>query len=87
MSILNIVVMVLLFVALSPGVLFYIPSGFSRKVAALVHGLVFAFIWYLLLEFTQLEGFLEGACDKKCSKYEKAKCWNPKTGCKCCSWV
>ena len=42
------VVMALLFTALSPGVLIWLPFGASRRVAALVHGLVFAGVWYFL---------------------------------------
>ena len=42
------VVMALLFAALSPGVLIWLPFGASRRVAALVHGLVFAVVWYFL---------------------------------------
>jgi hypothetical protein len=48
MSILMLVVMALLFAALSPGVLIWLPFGASRRVAALVHGLVFAVVWYFL---------------------------------------
>lgn len=43
-----IVVMALLFAALSPGVLIWLPFGASRRVAALVHGLVFAVVWHFL---------------------------------------
>lgn len=74
MSILNIVVMVILFVALSPGIFLYIPSGSSKKVAALVHGLVFALIWYILMEFTSLDGFTEGHKKKKCSTVASIGC-------------
>ena len=43
-----IVVMALLFAALSPGVFIWLPFGASRKVAALVHGFVFAIAWHFL---------------------------------------
>jgi hypothetical protein len=48
MSLLMLVVMALLFAALSPGVLIWLPFGASRRVAALVHGLVFAVVWHFL---------------------------------------
>ena len=51
MSISMIVVMALLFAVLSPGVFLYLPPGASRRVAALVHGFVFAIIWYLLYNY------------------------------------
>ena len=43
-----IVVMALLFAVLSPGVFIWLPFGASRRVAALVHGLVFAIAWHFL---------------------------------------
>ncbi len=60
MSILIIVVMVLLFMALSPGVFIYIPPGASKFVAALVHGTVFAVIWYFLYKLLLDISFKEG---------------------------
>ena len=61
MSILIIVVMVLLFMALSPGVFIYIPPGASKSVAALVHGTVFAVIWYFLYKLLlDISFFKEG---------------------------
>jgi hypothetical protein len=48
-----------LFVALTPGVLLTLPKGGNRLTVAVVHGLVFAAIWYFtrnaVLEAT--EGF------------------------------
>lgn len=43
-----IVVMALLFAVLSPGVFIWLPFGASRRVAALVHGVVFAIAWHFL---------------------------------------
>ena len=65
-----IVVMALLFAALSPGVFIWLPFGASRKVAALVHGLVFAVAWHFLQRpisqmLYSLEGFAEGTDKKK----------------------
>ena len=61
MSILMIVVMALLFAALSPGVLIWLPFGASRRVAALVHGLVFAVVWHFLHRpIAQLLSSVEG---------------------------
>jgi hypothetical protein len=48
MSVGMIVVMALLFAALSPGVFIWLPFGAPRKVAVLVHGLVFAIAWHFL---------------------------------------
>jgi hypothetical protein len=48
MSIQMIVVMALLFAVLSPGVFIWLPFGASRRVAALVHGFVFAIAWHFL---------------------------------------
>jgi hypothetical protein len=61
MSILMLVVMALLFAALTPGVLVWLPFGASRKVAALVHGLVFAVVWHFLHRpIAQLLSSVEG---------------------------
>ncbi len=55
------VVMALLFAALTPGVLVWLPFGASRKVAALVHGLVFAVVWHFLHRpIAQLLSSVEG---------------------------
>lgn len=46
----NIVVflfMVLLFVALTPGILLSLPPGGSKTTVAFVHGIVFALVWYV----------------------------------------
>jgi hypothetical protein len=43
MDLIKYVAMAILFALLSPGVLLWLPFGASRKVAAIVHGLVFAF--------------------------------------------
>ena len=48
MNVIMLIVMALLFAALSPGVFIWLPSGASRKVAALVHGVVFVVVWYFL---------------------------------------
>lgn len=61
-----IVVMALLFAALSPGVFIWLPFGASRKVAALVHGLVFAVAWHFLQRpISQMLYSLEGTDKKK----------------------
>jgi hypothetical protein len=51
MSISMTVVMALLFAALTPGVLLYLPPGASRPVAALVHGFVFAIVWCFVYNY------------------------------------
>ena len=51
MSISMIVVMALLFAALTPGVLLYLPPGASRPVAGLVHGFVFAIVWCFVYNY------------------------------------
>ena len=48
MNVIMLIVMALLFAALTPGVLIWLPTGASRKAAALFHGLVFAVVWYFL---------------------------------------
>jgi hypothetical protein len=69
MSILMLVVMALLFAALTPGVFIWLPFGASRRVAALVHGLVFAVVWYLLHRpIAQLLSSFEGMEDKEDKK-------------------
>jgi hypothetical protein len=63
---LMLVVMALLFAALTPGVLVWLPFGASRKVAALVHGLVFAVVWHFLHRpIAQLLSSVEGMEDEK----------------------
>lgn len=66
MSLLMLVVMALLFAALTPGVLVWLPFGASRRVAALVHGLVFAVVWHFLHRpIAQLLSSVEGMEDEK----------------------
>jgi hypothetical protein len=66
MSLLMLVVMALLFAALTPGVLIWLPFGASRRVAALVHGLVFAVVWHFLHRpIAQLLSSVEGMEDEK----------------------
>lgn len=60
------VVMALLFAALTPGVIVWLPFGASRRVAALVHGLVFAAVWYFLHRpIAKLLSSVEGMEDEK----------------------
>ena len=47
MNLIVAVYMVLLFFALTPGILLYLPSGSSKKVVALTHGVVFTAVWWL----------------------------------------
>jgi hypothetical protein len=69
MSILMIVVMALLFAALSPGVFLWLPFGASRKVAALVHGLIFAVVWHFFQRpISQMLYSIEGMTDEKKDK-------------------
>jgi hypothetical protein len=66
MSVHMYVVMALLFAALSPGVLLWLPFGASRRVAALVHGVVFAVVWYFLQgPISQMLSSFEGMDNKK----------------------
>jgi hypothetical protein len=62
MQVVKYVVMAILFAILSPGVLIWLPIGASRRVAALVHGIVFAAVWYLIHGFVER---IEGYEDKK----------------------
>jgi hypothetical protein len=60
------VVMALLFAALTPGVLLSLPPGASRIVSALVHGVVFAVVWYFLQgPISQMLSSFEGMENKK----------------------
>jgi len=43
--------MILLFFALTPGILLSLPSGSSKKVVALTHGVVFTAVWWLTHRF------------------------------------
>ncbi len=66
MSVLMLVVMALLFAALTPGVLLSLPPGASRIVSALVHGVVFAVVWHFLnAPIAQMLSSFEGMKDKK----------------------
>jgi hypothetical protein len=69
MQIVKFVAMALLFALLTPGVILSLPMGASRKVTAIVHGCVFALVWYLATELLDtMEGFSEIATpdeDKK----------------------
>lgn len=66
MNILMLVVMALLFAALTPGVFIWLPFGASRKVAALIHGIVFAVVWYILYRpLSQMLPVFEGMEDPK----------------------
>jgi len=51
MSISMTIAMALLFAALTPGVLLYLPPGASIRVAALVHGFVFAIAWCFIYNY------------------------------------
>ena len=74
MTILMIVVMALLFAALSPGVLIWLPFGASRRVAALVHGLVFAVVWHFLHRpIARLVSSVEGMDEEEELKMMKNK--------------
>lgn len=60
MQIVKFVAMALLFALLTPGVLLSLPKGASCRVTAIVHGFVFASVWYLATEFFEsMEGFSE----------------------------
>ena len=49
MNFLKVIIMVAVFVILTPGVFFHVPG--SKYVSALVHGALFAFVWYLISMF------------------------------------
>lgn len=54
--------LVVLFVALTPGILLKLPKGGSKLTVAAVHGLVFALVWHLTHKFVlrAVEGFQGG---------------------------
>ena len=72
MNLVLLLTLVVLFVALTPGVLVYLPPKASKLTTAVTHGLIFAVVWTLIhkpvARATQnlglnlnLEGFDEGA--------------------------
>ena len=70
MNVILFIVLVLLFVVLTPGVALSLPPKGSKLVVALTHGLVFALIWCLIqkpiyrltsrMGFSGMEGMKEG---------------------------
>ena len=61
MPIVSFLYLIVLFMALTPGVLIKLPMGSKLKVAA-VHGLVFVLVWHLTHRFIRdLEGFQAAA--------------------------
>jgi hypothetical protein len=70
--------MVLLFFALTPGILLYLPSGSSKKVVALTHGVVFTAVWWLTHKYVwkmslKMEGMTSPTHTKKMSEGMNAK--------------
>ena len=51
MNIVVAVYMVVLFFVLTPGILLTLPTGASKKVVALTHGLVFVAVWWVTHKF------------------------------------
>ena len=59
----------LLFVALTPGVLLTLPKGGSKLVVAAVHGLVFAIVYYLTYKAVwRFSVSMDGFADPEMSK-------------------
>ncbi len=59
-----------LFVALTPGVLLTLPKGGNKMTVAVVHGLVFAVVWYFTHRMVwrysmQLSGFQDMNMEEK----------------------
>ena len=54
----------LLFFVLSPGVLVYLPSKSNIMITACIHGIIFAIIWSLIMQYTTLHSIKEG--NKRC---------------------
>lgn len=48
MNLIMLIVMAILFAALTPGVLLYLPPKSSLGVAAVTHGIVFALVWHFI---------------------------------------
>jgi hypothetical protein len=75
MNVILFIVLVLLFVVLTPGVALSLPPKGSKLVVALTHGLVFALIWTLIknpiyrltsrMGFSGMEGMKEGNEDEE----------------------
>ena len=75
MQIVKFVAMAILFAILTPGVLVWLPTGSSKNVAATVHGIVFAAVWYLIHELIESIENTEGLTQKKCSKAASIGCF------------
>ena len=62
-------ILVALFVALTPGVLVYLPPKSSKMTTALTHGFIFALVWTIiskpLMNMTRHMNFMEGATTMK----------------------
>jgi len=73
-SILHSLLAVVLFVLLSPGILVRLPPKGSKWTVAIVHGIIFAIVMYLVSSYVlpNLEGFKEGAkCNRASGNYKK----------------
>ena len=73
------IVIVLLFVALTPGILVSLPPKSTKLVVALTHGVVFAVVWTLihkpiwrLTHGFRFEGFNEGVDDEDEKKKDES---------------
>jgi hypothetical protein len=64
MYIFHFILTVILFVLLTPGILLRLPTNGSKLTVAVVHGIVFAIVTYVVhmyvLPHVSLEGFKEG---------------------------
>ena len=78
MNLILILYTVLLFVALTPGVLLTLPKGGSKLTVAAVHALIFAVVYYFtaktVLDLSmKFEGFAENKTARKKKAEENAK--------------
>ena len=69
MNLLFLVLLVIIFVLLTPGVLLTLPKkGMNIWVIALTHGVIFAVVWFLLIRALKETNYIyihEGIQDKK----------------------
>lgn len=77
MNLVLFVVLVALFVVLTPGVLVYLPPKQSKLVTALTHGVIFAVIWTIihkpLMHLSRNFHFMEGLDNKNDTKKDSTK--------------
>ena len=68
MNLVKNVVLIVLFFLLSPNILFRLPG--NKYVSALLHGALFAIIWYVSNPVLEGNTNIKSLCDRKIKKYQ-----------------